>query len=172
VTHTSVSTSDAEEAEYATSVDTAAGNLVFDTALITCKRCVLIYTERHGGKDSEVPHINKGTPSLSIFLLQFTEIITRQVVETNRNYNSYSDAVGKRLSALAYRNEAIIFVFLAITIQMCHCLRDKLIDYWTTVNLFYGPSAGARSNETSTRNIETSNGKRLEIDNEDTSCIF
>jgi hypothetical protein len=35
--------------------------------------------------------------------------------------------------------EAEMFVFLAITIQMGHCILDKLTDYWATMEQFYTP---------------------------------
>ena len=55
------------------------------------------------------------------------------MVETNRYYHDYID----RLDA-----EAEMFVFVVLTIQMGHGIRDKLRDYWATVDqlytLFYG----------------------------------
>jgi hypothetical protein len=81
-------------------------------------------------KNSEVSHINDGSGPLSIFLLYFTEIITLLVVETNRYYHNYIDILDDRPSPLPDITEAEMFVFIALTIQMGHCLQDKLTDYW------------------------------------------
>ena len=100
------------------------------------------YTEHRWARDSEVPHTNNSSPSLSVFSSQFMEIVSQQVVETDRNYHSYSDAVDKGLSAVADLSETIMFVFLPITTQICYFLWDQLIDCWATVNLFYRPFHG------------------------------
>ena len=55
------------------------------------------------------------------------------MVETNRYYHDYID----RLDA-----EAEMFVFVVLTIQMGHGIRDKLTDYWATVDQLYTPFYG------------------------------
>jgi hypothetical protein len=85
---------------------------------------VLIHTYTGGPrvKDNEAIHINNSSAPLSIFLLHLEEIVTLLVVETDCFYLSYSDAFDEGPSAVADPTEAIIFVFLAVTIQMGHCL--------------------------------------------------
>lgn len=90
-------------------------------------------------KNSEVSHINDGSSPLSIFLLYFTEIITFLVVETNRYYYNYIDILDDRPSPLPDITEAEMFVFLALTIQMGHYLRDKLTNYWARSDQLHTP---------------------------------
>ena len=92
-----------------------------------------------GLKNSEAPHINCGSSPLSVFLLYFTEIISLLVVETNRYYHNYIDSLKDRPSPLPDISEAEMFVFLALTIQMGHCLREKLTDYWSRNEQFHTP---------------------------------
>jgi len=56
------------------------------------------------------------------------EIITLLVVETNRYYRDHLDRIDKGPSPLTDMTEAETLVFLAITIQMEHCIWDKLTD--------------------------------------------
>jgi len=81
-------------------------------------------------KDNEASHINDSSSPLSIFLLYFAEIITLLVVETNRYYQDYIDRLDDGPSPEPNITEAKTFVFLAMTIQMGHGVRDKLTDYW------------------------------------------
>jgi len=85
-----------------------------------------------GKKDNEVPHINDGSSPLSAFLLYFAEIITLLVVETNCYYHDYIDRLDDEPSPEPDVTEAEMFVFLALTIQMEHGVKDKLTDYWST----------------------------------------
>ena len=75
-------------------------------------------------------HINDGSSPLSIFLLYFAEIITLLVVETNCYYHNYIDRLDDGPSPEPDITEAEMFVFLALTIQMGHGIRDKLTDQW------------------------------------------
>ena len=84
-------------------------------------------------------HINDGSSPLSVFLLYFAEIITLLVVETNRYHHDYKDRLDDGPSPEPDINEAEMFVFLALTIQMRHGVRDKLIEYWVTVDQQYTP---------------------------------
>jgi len=43
--------------------------------------------------------------------------------------------------------EAEMFVFLALTIQMGHGVRDKLTDYWSTLDQLYTPFYGTMMNQ-------------------------
>jgi len=90
-----------------------------------------------GKKDNEVSHINDGSSPLSIFLLFFAEIITLLVVETNHYYHDYTDRLDDGPSPEPDVTEAKMFVFLALTIEMGHDIRDKLTDYWATVDQLY-----------------------------------
>ena len=72
-----------------------------------------------------------------VFSLYFAEIITLLVMETNRYYHGHLDRIDNIPLPLTDLNEAEMLVFLAITIQMGHCIRDKLTDYWATTNQFH-----------------------------------
>jgi hypothetical protein len=74
-----------------------------------------------GKKDSE-GHINDSSSPLSVFLLYFAEIITLLVMETNRYYHCYLDSFDDGPSPVPEVTDAEMFVFLAITIQMGHCI--------------------------------------------------
>ena len=88
------------------------------------------YTEGPRGKDNEASHINDGSSPLSIFLLYYAEIITLLVVDTDRCYQDYIDRIDDGPSPEPDVTEAEMFVFLELTIQMGHGVRDKLTDYW------------------------------------------
>jgi hypothetical protein len=80
---------------------------------------------------------------LTFILLYFAEIITL-LVETDCYYHNYitrlDDDNGP--STEPDVTDAEVFVFLALTIQMEHGIRDKLTDFWSTVDQlfthFYG----------------------------------
>jgi len=95
-----------------------------------------------GKKDNEASHINDGSSPLSVLFLYFAEIITLLVVETNRYYHDYIDRLDDGPSPEPDVTEAEMFVFLALTIQMGHGIRDKLTDYWATVHQLYTPFYG------------------------------
>lgn len=95
-----------------------------------------------GKKDNEASHINDGSSPLSVFLLYFAEIITLLVFETNRYYQDYIDGFDEGPSPEPDVTEAEMFVFLALTIQMGHGVRDKLTDYWSTLDQLYTPFYG------------------------------
>jgi len=95
-----------------------------------------------GKKDNEASHINDGSSPLSVFLLYFAEIITLLVVETNHYYHDYIDRLDDGPSPEPDVTEAEMFVFLALKIQMGHGVRDKLTDYWATVDQLCTPFYG------------------------------
>jgi len=111
----------------------------------TCPSCpqssvAHTYTGGSGGKkDNEASHINGSSSPLSVFLLYFAEIITLLVVETSCHYHDYIDRLDNGPSPDPDITEAEMFVFLALTIQMGHGIRDKLTDYWATVDQLYTP---------------------------------
>ena len=90
-----------------------------------------------GKRNSEAPHINDSSSPLKVFLLHFAEIITLLVVEANRYYHDHLDRSDKGPSSLPDVSEAEMLVFLALTIQMGHCIRDKLTDYWSRAENFH-----------------------------------
>lgn len=92
-----------------------------------------------GRKDVEAPHITEGSTPLSVFLLYFAEITTLLVAETNRYYHHYLDTLDHEPPPVPDITEAEMLVFLAVTIQMGHDLRDRLADYWSTAENFYTP---------------------------------
>ena len=79
---------------------------------------------------------------VSISFLYFAEIITVLVVKINHYYYNYVDRLDDRRFPEPDVTEAEMFVFLALTMQMRHGVRDKLADYWATMDqlytLFYG----------------------------------
>ena len=71
-----------------------------------------------GKRNSEAPHLNDSSSSLSVFLLYFVEIITMLVVETNRYYHDHLERLDEVPSPQPDVTEAEMLVFLAVTIQM------------------------------------------------------
>ena len=64
------------------------------------------------------------------------------MVETKRYYQDYIERLDNGPSPEPDVIEAEMFVFLALTIQMGHGIRDKLTDYWATVDQLYTPFYG------------------------------
>ena len=59
-------------------------------------------------------------------------------METKRYYHSHLDRVENGpLPPHPDVTEAEMLVFLAITVPMGHCIRDKLTGYWATTNQFH-----------------------------------
>ena len=111
----------------------------------SCLQSIVAHTYTRGPrgkKDNEVSHINDGSSSLSVFLLYFAEFITLLVVETNRYYQDYIDGLDDGPSPEPYVTEAEMFVFLALAIQMGRGVRDKLTDYWSTLDQLNTPFYG------------------------------
>jgi len=54
-------------------------------------------------------------------------------VAENSYYHDYIDRLDNGPSPEPDITEAEMFVFLAVTIQMGHGIRDKLTDYWAKV---------------------------------------
>ena len=79
-------------------------------------------------KDDAASHINDGSSPLSVFLLYFVEIITMLVVETNCYYHDNIDRLDNGPSPEPDVTEAEMFVFLALTTEKGHGVRDKLTD--------------------------------------------
>jgi len=63
-------------------------------------------------------------------------------VENNHYYQDYIDRLGEGTSPEPDVSEAEMFVFLALTIQMGHGVRDNLTDYWSTLDQVYTPFYG------------------------------
>ena len=59
------------------------------------------------------------------------------MVETNHYYHDYIDRLDDGPSPEPDITEAEMFVLLALTIQMGHGVRDKLTDYWSTLDQLY-----------------------------------
>jgi hypothetical protein len=64
------------------------------------------------------------------------------VVETNCYYHDYTDRLDNGHSTEPDVSEPEMFVLLALTIQFGHGIRDKLTDYWATVDQLYAPFHG------------------------------
>ena len=92
-----------------------------------------------GNNDSETSHVNDGCKPLSIFILYFAEIVTLLVVKTNIYYHWCFVSFHNGPSSQNYGTEAEMFVFVAVTIQMGHCLPDQLTDHWAKLDQFYTP---------------------------------
>jgi hypothetical protein len=69
--------------------------------------------------------------------LFFAEIITLLVAETNTYYHDHLDRLDQGPSPQPDMTEAEMLVFLAITISMGHCIRDKMPDYWSRADNFH-----------------------------------
>ena len=63
-------------------------------------------------------------------------------METNCYYHDYTDRLDDGHSPEPDVTGAKMFVFLALIIQMGHGVRDKLTDYWATVDQLYTPFYG------------------------------
>jgi len=99
-----------------------------------------------GKKDNEASHINDDSSPLNVFLLYFAEIISLLIVETNCYYQDYIDRLDDGPCPEPDVTEAEMFVFLALTIQMGHGVREKLTDYWSTLDQLYTPFCGTMMN--------------------------
>jgi len=78
--------------------------------------------------------------------MYFEEIITLLMVKTNRYHQDYVDGLDDGPCPEPDVTEVEIFVFLALTVQMGHCVRDKLTDYWCTLDQLYTPFYGTMMN--------------------------
>ena len=58
-------------------------------------------------------------------------------METNRYYHDHLNRLDKGPSPLPDVAEDEILLFLAITVQMGHCIWDRLTDYWAATNQFH-----------------------------------
>ena len=58
-------------------------------------------------------------------------------METNRYYHDHLDRLDEGPAPLPEVTEAGMLVFRVITIQIGHCLWDKLTDYWATTIQFH-----------------------------------
>ena len=111
----------------------------------SCPQSSVAHTYKEGPrgkKDNEASHINDGSSPLNVSVLYFAEMITMLVVETNRYYQDYIDGFDDGPSPEPDVTEAEMFVFLVLTIQMGHGVRDKLTDYWSTLDQLYTPFYG------------------------------
>ena len=68
------------------------------------------------------------------------------VVETNRYYQDYIGGFDDGYCPEPGVTEAEMLVFLAMTIRMGHCVRNKLTDYWSTLEQLYTPFYGTMMN--------------------------
>jgi len=75
------------------------------------------------------PIYNDGPSPRSVFMLYFAEFMTLLVMETNRYYHGHRDRIEGGLSPLPDVTGADMLVYLVKTIQIAHCIRDKLTDY-------------------------------------------
>ena len=64
------------------------------------------------------------------------------MVETNSYYHDYIDRLDDGPSPELDVTEAEMFVFLALTVQMGHGVRDRLTDCWSTLDQLYTPYCG------------------------------
>jgi len=84
---------------------------------------------RRGKNDSEAPHINGSFMPLRVFILYFTEIVKVLAVEINRYNHWCIDSLDEEPPPQPQVNDAEMPVYLAITIQMGHCLQDQVTHY-------------------------------------------
>jgi hypothetical protein len=88
-------------------------------------------------RQNEAPHINKDSSPLGIFMLFFHEIMQLLVEETNRYYRQYLQTVAKGSSPLPDVTIPEMYLFLPIVLQMGHNQRDRLKDYWSTLEQYF-----------------------------------
>ena len=63
-------------------------------------------------------------------------------MESTRYYQDYKDRLDDVPSGEPDITEAEMFVYLALKVQMGHDVRDKLTDYWSTMDQLYTPLYG------------------------------
>lgn len=66
----------------------------------------------------------------SVLMFYFAEIVTLLVVETKRQHHGHLDRFDGRCSPFSDVTEGEMLVFLVVTIQLKHCIRDRLIVQW------------------------------------------
>jgi hypothetical protein len=59
------------------------------------------------------------------------------VEETNRYYHQYLEAIAEGCSALPDMTIPEMYLFVSIVLQMGHDQRDRLKDYWSTLEQFF-----------------------------------
>jgi len=64
-----------------------------------------------------------------VFILYFMELVTLLAVETNRYNHWCKDSLHEGPLPQPHVNEAEMSVYLAITLQMGHCLCDQVTNY-------------------------------------------
>ena len=109
-----------------------------DTALWPSECCSAhLYRGPRGKRNSEAPHLNDTSSPLRVFLLYFAEIITLLLmVETNRYYHDHLERLDEGPSRQPDVTEA------EMPIQLGHCIRKKLTDYWSRAYNFLTPFYG------------------------------
>ena len=68
------------------------------------------------------------------------------MVKTNRYYQDYIDGLDDVDPVLNLTLRKLKCLFLALTVQMGHGVRDKLTDYWSTLDQLYTPFYGTMMN--------------------------
>ena len=109
-----------------------------DTALWPSDRCSSnLYKGPRGIRNSEARGIDVSSSLLRVFQLFFAEIITLLVAETNRYYHDDLDRLDQGPSPQPDVTEAEMHAFLAITINVGHCIWDEMPDYWSRGDNFH-----------------------------------
>jgi hypothetical protein len=75
-----------------------------------------------------------------VFSFCILQKLSLLVVEGNCCYHDYIDRLNGGLSPEPEVAGTEMFVFLALTIQMGHGVRDKLTDYWASKDQLYTTS--------------------------------
>jgi hypothetical protein len=134
--------------EWARSTDGKTGSkLMVDTDISPCEeQSAQLHRESQWKEEQQ----SDCSSPLSIFLLFFAEVITLLVAETDQYYHHCLDTLDSGPSPVPDVTEHEMYLFLAITIQVGHCIRDQLRDCWATMEQFYTPPTAKWSNETGT----------------------
>jgi hypothetical protein len=90
-----------------------------------------------GLRQNEAPHVNKDSLPLSVFMLFFHKIMQLLVEETNRYYRQYLETIAEGRSPLPNMTILEMYLFVSIVLQMGHDQRDRLKDYWSTLEQFF-----------------------------------
>jgi len=95
-----------------------------------------------GVKKSEVPHINKDSSPLSVFMLFFTENFHLLVEQTNVYYQQYLDREAGPSRRLPDITLPDMMTFIALALQVGRELKDTLHNYWSRLRQLHTPFYG------------------------------
>jgi hypothetical protein len=93
-------------------------------------------------KNEAPPHINKDSTPFSVLMLYFTGAVQLLVEQTNLYHRQYCDSRDDGPSSPFPVDDLTMsdmLLFLAVTLQMGHDIRDPLKGYWSTLEHLHTP---------------------------------